>query len=212
MWRTALAVFAETTGRPATAPSVLNSATGFNSPSSAKMVYARASCTRLTERPWPYDIVACSIGFHVFGGRRRPATSPGNPVFGADPNPDSENIRHSVSEGSDNAIFAAPTFDDFWITCSTVSGPALCASWIVLGPIFSAPSSVWITVSGRTLPASRAAAIVNGFIVEPGSNVSVSVRLRIFSRATLSRRFGLYVGQFASARISPDRKSTRLNS
>ena len=60
-----------------------------------------------------------------------------------------------------------------------------------------------MTVSGRTLPASSAAAIVNGFIVEPGSNVSVSARLRIRSRATLSRRFGLYVGQFASARISP---------
>ena len=70
-------------------------------------------------------------------------------------------------------------------------------------PIVSAPASVWITVSGRTLPASSAVAIVNGFIVEPGSNVSVSARLRIRSRATLLRRFGLYVGQFASARISP---------
>ena len=44
---------------------------------------------------------------------------------------------------------------------------------------------------------------MNGFIVEPGSNVSVSARLRICSRATLSRRFGLYVGQLASARTSP---------
>ena len=122
---------------------------------------------------------------------------------GGVPKPASENICHSVSDGNDSAIFAAPTFDDFWITCSTVSGPARCASWIVCLPIVSSPASVWITVSGRTLPASSAAAIVNGFIVEPGSNVSVSARLRIFSRATLSRRLGLYVGQLASARISP---------
>ena len=46
-------------------------------------------------------------------------------------------------------------------------------------------------VSGRTLPGSSAAAMVNGFSVEPGSNTSVSARLRIRSRATLSRWFGL---------------------
>ena len=32
-------------------------------------------------------------------------------------------IRHSVAGGSDSAIFAAPTLDDFWITCSTVNAP-----------------------------------------------------------------------------------------
>ena len=55
----------------------------------------------------------------------------------------------------------------------------------------SVPGAVSIRVSGRTLPASIAAAMVNGFIVEPGSNTSVSARLRIFSRATLLRAFGL---------------------
>ena len=35
------------------------------------------------------------------------------------------------------------------------------------------------------------AAIVKGFNVEPGSKTSVSARLRIFSRATLLRAFGL---------------------
>ena len=110
---------------------------------------------------------------------------------------------HIVSGGSDSAIFAAPTFDDFWITCSTVSAPLTCASWIVALPIVSVPGAVWITVSGRTAPDSSAAAIVNGFIVEPGSNTSVSARLRICSRATRLRAFGLYVGQLASARISP---------
>jgi len=38
--------------------------------------------------------------------------------------------------------------------------------------------AVWMRESGRTLPCSRAAAIAKGFIVEPGSNVSVSTRLR----------------------------------
>ena len=91
--------------------------------------------------PWPYAIVACSIGFHVFAGRSRPATSPGKPVFGGVPKPASESICHIVAGGSDSAIFAAPTFDDFWITCSTVSAPVGCASWIVLGPIVSVPGA-----------------------------------------------------------------------
>ena len=146
---------------------------------------------RLTDSPWPYDIVACSIGFHVFGGRNLPATSPGKPVFGGVPKPASENIRHNVSDGNDSAIFAAPTFDDFWITCSTVSGPARCASWIV---VLADRQLAGLRVDhriGTDLAGLERAAIVNGFIVEPGSNVSVSARLRILSRATLSRRFGL---------------------
>ena len=44
--------------------------------------------------PWPYAIVACSIGFHVFAGRSRPATSPGKPVFGGVPKPASESVCH----------------------------------------------------------------------------------------------------------------------
>ena len=38
---------------PATAPSVRSSVMGLSSPSLAKIVYACASCTRLTEMPWP---------------------------------------------------------------------------------------------------------------------------------------------------------------
>ena len=41
------------TGRPATGPSTFSSDTGLSSPSLAKTVYARASCTRLTEMPCP---------------------------------------------------------------------------------------------------------------------------------------------------------------
>ena len=47
----------------------------------------------------------------------------GSPCSGGVPKPASESVRHIVAGGSDSAIFAAPTFDDFWITCSTVSAP-----------------------------------------------------------------------------------------
>ncbi len=73
--------------------------------------------------PWPYAIVACSIGRHVLYGRNLPATSPGKPVFGVVPKPERESICHIVSGGSISAIFAAPTLLDFCITCSTVNGP-----------------------------------------------------------------------------------------
>ena len=165
---------------PRPAASVLNSVAGFSSPSFAKTVYARASWTRLTEMPWPYAIVACSIGRQVFGGPQPAGDLAGKSRLRRRAE---AAIRRacatSISGGSDSAIFAAPTFDDFWITCSTVSAPLAWVSWIVAGPIVSVPGPVWITVSGRILPESSAAAIVNGFSVEPGSNTSVSARLRI---------------------------------
>ena len=119
MCRTSRAIGGCSTGRPATGPATLNRVTGFNSPSVANTVYARASCTRLTEMPWPYAIVACSIGRQLFAGRSRPDTSPGKPVFGGAPNPALESVAHIVSGGSESAIFAAPTFDDF---CTTSDG------------------------------------------------------------------------------------------
>ena len=138
--------------------------------------------------PWPYAIVACSIGFHDFdrtqpardlagksGLRRRAETR-----F-------REHLPHRLRRQRRARSSRRPRCDDFWITCSTVSAPCACASWIVAVPIVSEPGAVWITVSGRIGPASSAAAIVNGFSVEPGSNTSVSARLRIRSRATLSR-------------------------
>ena len=120
---------------------------------------------------------------------RRPRR--GSPVFGGVPKPASEkHLPHRLA--------TAATARSSPRRRSTTSGsPARrsarrcgCASWIVLGPIVSVPAPVWITVSGRIRPASSAAAIVNGFIVEPGSNTSVSARLRICSRATLLRRSG----------------------
>ena len=156
--------------------------------------------------PWPYAIVACSIGFHVLAGRRRPADFAGKSGLRRRAEARRrENMSHIVSGGSASAIFAAPTFDDFWITCSTRQRARRRArrGSCRMPIVHRAAAPVWITVSGRILPASSAAAIVNGFSVEPGSNTSVSARLRMRSRATLSRRFGLYVGQLASARISP---------
>ena len=58
----------------------------------------------MTEIPWPYAIVACSIGFQVFAGRNFPETSPGKPVLGGVPNPASASVRHIVAGGSDSAI------------------------------------------------------------------------------------------------------------
>ena len=161
--------------------------------------------------PWPYAIVACSIGRQVFAGRRRPATSPGNPVLRRRAEARvGEHLPHASRGGSDSAIFAAPTFDDFWITCSTVSVPSRMR---VVDRARRRSSACRALVCdqrvGRDACRPRAPRrSVNGFSVEPGSNTSVSARLRIRSRATCRARFGLYVGQLASARISPLRAST----
>ncbi len=85
--------------------------------------------------PWPYDMVACSIGFQVWYARSRPVASPGKPTFVWVPNPTSERMVHSFRGAIASAIFAEPTFDDFWITCATVSIPSGCASRMVRLPI-----------------------------------------------------------------------------
>ena len=77
------------------------------------------------------------------------------------------------------AILVVPTLLDFWITCSTVSSPCGWASLMVLPVMVMRPGEVSITVFGLTRPVSSARPTVNGFIVEPGSKVSVSARLRI---------------------------------
>ncbi|MNT27566.1 hypothetical protein D3C72_1632030 [compost metagenome] len=57
-------------------------------------------------------------------------------------------------------------------------------------------------------PRSSASAAVNGFMMEPGSNVSVMAWLRSFEPWKVSRLFGSKVGTLASARISPVCTST----
>ena len=52
------------------------------------------------------------------------------------------------------------------------------------------PGAVWITVIGLTRPVSIAQPMMNGFIVEPGSKVSVSARLRNCSPVSLAAVVG----------------------
>jgi hypothetical protein len=95
------------------------------------------------------------------------------------------------SRGNPRAIFAAPTLEDFWMTCAVVRAPDGCASWIVKRAIVSAPGAVWITVCGVIRPISIASATVNGLSVEPGSNRSVMTRLRSCAPLSLLRLLGL---------------------
>jgi hypothetical protein len=91
----------------------------------------------------------------------------------------------------DKAILEAPTLEDFWITWATVNTPPAWVSEIVAGPIVSLPLPVSMRVSKRTLPSFSASATVKGFIVEPGSKVSVKARLRNWLPTRLVRLFGL---------------------
>jgi hypothetical protein len=109
--------------------------------------------------PWPYAIVACSIGYDL-AGRRRPATSPGN-RFRRSAETASKHF-HIVSGGKPKRDFYRPTFDDFWITCSTVNAPCGCASWIVAkSRSLIVPGAVWMTVSGRDATGVHRGAIVS---------------------------------------------------
>ena len=96
------------------------------SPSRAKIMYERASCSSDTEMPWPNAMLACSIGRHDLYGRTRPATAPGKPNFGCWPKPDLVNISHISCGGIGSAILAMPMLDDFWMICDTVSTPFGC--------------------------------------------------------------------------------------
>ena len=77
-----------------------------------------------------------------------------------------------------------------------------CESPIVAGPMVNL-GGVSITVSGVIKPLSKARAIVNGFMVEPGSKVSVITRLRMTEGSTPCRLFGLKVGILTIASTSP---------
>ena len=52
------------------------------------------------------------------------------------------------------------------------------ASEMVAPAMVMRPGAVWIMVSGLIKPFSKAKLMANGFMVEPGSKVSVSARLR----------------------------------
>ena len=88
------------------------------------------------------------------------------------------------------AILTVPTLLDFWMTSLTLSTPWGCASVMVEPVMVMRPGAVWIGVSGLTKPFSSAKATANGFMVEPGSKVSVKARLRRFSPLRLTRLSG----------------------
>ena len=52
------------------------------------------------------------------------------------------------------------------------------------------PGDVWIIVFGVTRPDSSAQAATNGFIVDPGSKVSVKARLRSWAPVRFFRSAG----------------------
>ncbi len=92
------------------------------------------------------------------------------------------------------AILTVPTLLDFWITWATVSAPFGCASRIVPPGRLMLPGAVWINVCGVTRPLSSASAMTKGFIVEPGSKVSVSARLRNCPPCSVRRLPGSKLG------------------
>ena len=84
----------------------------------------------------------------------------------------------------------APTLLDFWITSVTVRLPCGCESVIVEPVSVILPGAVWMTVVGVTRPVSSAQAAMNGFIVEPGSKVSVRARFRTCAPVRFLRSLG----------------------
>jgi hypothetical protein len=92
------------------------------------------------------------------------------------------------------ATLTVPTLLDFLITCDRLSIPCGCASLMVEPPIVMRPGAVWMGVLALTKPLSMANAATNGFIVEPGSKLSVRARLRNCSPVRLMRRLGLKLG------------------
>lgn len=100
-------------------------------------------------------------------------------------------IFHISSGLSCMAIFVAPMLLDFWITPPTVSTPNALSSVIGAPSSTKRPPPVSTSVVGVTRCRSSASETVNGFMIEPGSNVSVRMRLRNWSPVRCVRSFGL---------------------
>lgn len=83
---------------------------------------------------------------------------------------------------------------DFCSACATVSEPWFDVSWITAGPILYVPGDVLMIVFGVTLRWSIDSATTSGLIVEPGSNVSITARLRNCWPVSRARSFGSNVG------------------
>ena len=121
-------------------------------------------------------------------------TTPGKLICGFWPRPIDENFSHISLGVSFIASRAAPMLLDFWITCCTVSMPLGSASFGLKPPTVSEPGVASTIENGVTRPFSSAVPTMNGFIVEPGSNTSVSARLRSCEPDRWWRSPGLKLG------------------
>ncbi len=86
------------------------------------------------------------------------------------------------------------------ITRAGVTQPRPWWSWMTWPPTLQAPFSQKSQSEARSAPSSRARARTKVFMVEPGSKLSSTARLR---RSSRRGALGLKSGTFASARISP---------
>ena len=80
------------------------------------------------------------------------------------------------------------------MTSATESTPCGWASLMVEPVMVMEPGAVWMGVCGVTRPLSSAQAAMKGFIVEPGSKMSVRARLRSCPPLRFCRWFGLKLG------------------
>ena len=71
-----------------------------------------------------------------------------------------------------------PTFEDFASTVDRPTAPRSCSSSKVVAPTWMKPGLVSMTLLAVNLPEASAAATTNGLMLEPGSNRSVTARLR----------------------------------
>ena len=84
-----------------------------------------------------------------------------------------------------------PTLEDLASTVARPMAPRLCSSSKVVAPTWMKPGAVSMTLSALNLPDARAAATMNGLTLEPGSNRSVTARLRYAAGTICSRSLGL---------------------
>ena len=71
-----------------------------------------------------------------------------------------------------------PTLEDFASTVASGIAPRLCSSWMSDEPTWMNPGLVSMMLSALNRPEASPAATKNGLMLEPGSNRSVTARLR----------------------------------
>src|SRR5215472_13261952 len=132
----------------------------------------------VTAIPLPIGIDARLVALYWDRGRMMPAASPGNPVPVGTPNPKARSAASKRLPPSRRAISIVPTFDDWRTTSATVIAVGCDSTSAYFVPSTTIDPGTDRVVDGVTIPASSAAAIVTTFAVDPGSNTSVSGRLR----------------------------------